>query len=96
MEFESVKVDGGMVNNNLLMQFQSDILDKTILSQDINEITSLGAGAASYIYANGYPIEKMNDYFSSSKSWSPNVSNDYRNKLLKSWNKAIEKSKNWL
>ncbi len=96
MEFESVKVDGGMVNNNLLMQFQSDILDKTILSQDINEITSLGAGVASYIYANGYPIEKMNDYFSSSKSWSPNVSNDYRNKLLKSWNKAIEKSKNWL
>ena len=96
MEFESVKVDGGMVNNNLLMQFQSDILDKTILSQDINEITSLGAGAASYIYANGYPIEKMNDYFSSSKSWSPNVSNDYRNKLLKSWNKAIEKSKKWL
>ena len=96
MEFESVKVDGGMVNNNLLMQFQSDILDKTILSQDINEITSLGAGAASYIYANGYPIEKMNDYFSSSKSWSPNVTNDYRNKLLISWNKAIEKSKNWL
>ena len=96
MEFESVKVDGGMVNNNLLMQFQSDILDKTILSQNINEITSLGAGVASYIYANGYPIEKMNDYFSSSKSWSPNVSNDYRNKLLKSWNKAIEKSKNWL
>ena len=96
MEFESVKVDGGMVNNNLLMQFQSDILDKTILSQDINEITALGAGVASYIYANGYPIEKMNDYFSSSKSWSPNVSNDYRNKLLKSWNKAIEKSKNWL
>ena len=96
MEFESVKVDGGMVNNNLLMQFQSDILDKTILSQDINEITSLGAGVASYIYANGYPIEKMNDYFSSSKSWSPNVSNDYRNKLLKSWNKAIEKSKKWL
>ena len=96
MEFESVKVDGGMVNNNLLMQFQSDILDKTILSQNINEITSLGAGAASYIYANGFPIEKMNDYFSSSKSWSPNVSNDYRNKLFKSWNKAIEKSKNWL
>ena len=96
MEFESVKVDGGMVNNNLLMQFQSDILDKTILSQDINEITALGAGVASYIYANGYPIEKMNDYFSSSKSWSPNVSNDYRNKLLKSWNKAIEKSKKWL
>ena len=96
MEFESVKVDGGMVNNNLLMQFQSDILDKTILSQDINEITSLGAGAASYIYANGYPVEKMNDYISSSKSWSPNVTNDYRNKLLISWNKAIEKSKNWL
>ena len=50
IEFQNIKVDGGMVENNLLMQFQSDILNKPVMSQNINEITSLGVGVASYLY----------------------------------------------
>ena len=46
MKFEEVKVDGGMIENNLLMQFQADILDKKIVAQPINEITAFGAAAA--------------------------------------------------
>ena len=41
---------GEWLQNNLLMQFQSDILDKSIHSQEINEITALGVGVASYLY----------------------------------------------
>ena len=95
-KFENLKVDGGMVDNNLLMQFQSDILGKSILSQEINEITALGVGVASYLYVMDLPISSMSDYITSSKTWNPNMSNETRVNSLKSWHKAIEKSKNWL
>ncbi len=96
IEFENIKVDGGMVENNLLMQFQSDILNKSIMSQNINEITSLGVGVASYIYIKKLPIEEMGKFFSTEKTWSPNMNNDSRIKTLSLWYKAIERSKNWL
>ena len=96
IEFENIKVDGGMVENNLLMQFQSDILNKSVMSQNINEITSLGVGVASYIYIKKLPIEEMGKYFSTEKTWSPNMNNDSRIKTLTLWYKAIERSKNWL
>jgi len=95
-KFENLKVDGGMVDNNLLMQFQSDILGMSIHSQEINEITALGVGVASYLYAMDLPISSMSDYITSSKTWNPNMSNETRVKFLKSWHKAIEKAKNWL
>ncbi len=96
IEFQNIKVDGGMVGNNLLMQFQSDILNKPVMSQNINEITSLGVGVASYIYFKKLPIEEMGNYFSTAKTWSPNMNNDSRVKTLSLWYKAIERSKHWL
>ncbi len=96
IEFQNLKVDGGMVSNNLLMQFQSDILNKTIISQDINEITALGAGIASYIFIKNLNIESVGELISTSKTWNPNMSNEFRENLLTSWFKAIEKSKHWL
>ena len=95
-KFENLKVDGGMVDNNLLMQFQSDILGKSIHSQEINEITALGVGLASYLYVMDLPISAMSDYITSSKTWNPNMSNETRINFLNSWHKAIEKAKNWL
>ena len=96
IEFQNIKVDGGMVENNLLMQFQSDILNKPVMSQNINEITSLGVGVASYLYFKKLPIEELDNYFSTAKTWSPNMNNDSRIKTLSLWYKAIERSKHWL
>ena len=96
IEFQNLKVDGGMVSNNLLMQFQSDILNKTIISQEINEITALGAGVASFIFAENLSIENVGDFISTSKTWNPNMSNDSRENLISSWFKAIKKTKHWL
>ena len=93
IEFQNIKVDGGMVENNLLMQFQSDILNKPVMSQNINEITSLGVGVASYLYFKKLPIEELGNYFSAAKTWSPNMDNDSRIKTLSLWYKAIERSK---
>ena len=96
IEFQNIKVDGGMVENNLLMQFQSDILNKPVMSQNINEITSLGVGVASYLYFKKLPIDELGNYFSTAETWSPNMSNDSRIKTLSLWYKAIERSKHWL
>ena len=93
--FESVNVDGGMVVNNLLMQFQSDIFNKKVISQEINEITALGAGAASFLFINNLPLENMNTFITQSKTWNPNIDSKQREQYLNKWNKAINKSKQW-
>ena len=95
MTFESVNVDGGMVVNNLLMQFQSDIFNKKVISQEINEITALGAGAASFLFINNLPLENMNSFITQSKTWNPNIDSKQREQYLNKWNKAINKSKQW-
>ena len=95
IKFDSVSVDGGMVVNNLLMQFQSDIFDKKVISQKINEITALGVGAAGYLFINNLPLENMNSFISQSKTWNPNMDSKQRKHYLNKWIKAINKSKQW-
>ena len=94
--FDSVKVDGGMVENNLLMQFQSDIFNKKVISQELNEITALGAGAASYLFLNELPLENMNEYITQSSTWNPNMDTNQRKHYISKWNKAISKAKQWI
>ena len=93
--FESVNVDGGMVENNLLMQFQSDIFNKKVISQEINEITALGAGAASFLFVNKLHLKTMSSLISQSKSWNPNIDTKQRELYISKWNKAISKAKQW-
>ena len=94
--FDSVKVDGGMVENNLLMQFQSDIFNKKVISQELNEITALGAGAASYLFLNELPLENMHEYITQSSTWNPNMDTNQRTHYISKWNKAISKAKQWI
>ena len=95
VRFEVIKVDGGMINNNLLMQFQSDIFDRVVSSQKVQEITALGVAAASYIFQNNLPLSTMSKVISNSTAWNPNMDQQLRDKYIKKWNKAIEKSKQW-
>jgi glycerol kinase len=94
--FTEVKVDGGMVVNNLLMQFQADIFDKNVISKELQEITAYGAGIASYIVINDIKIEELEINQKISKSWTPNINTEKRNSYLDNWTKAVEKSKNWI
>ena len=94
--FDSVKVDGGMVENNLLMQFQSDIFNKKVISQELNEITALGAGAASYLFLNELPLDNMHEYITQSSTWNPNMDTNQRTHYISKWNKAISKAKQWI
>ena len=94
--FNELKVDGGMVENNLLMQFQADILNKNIVAREIKEITAYGAALASYIFLNKININEVDIKFNKPSSWAPNMNTEIRKNHLTKWNKAIERSKKWI
>jgi glycerol kinase len=91
-----LKVDGGMVLNQLLMQFQSDILNVPIIRPKVIETTALGAAYAAGL-ATGFwnDIQDLKVNWSEEKRWLPSMSEENRERLYSKWKKAIEKSLNW-
>ncbi|MCK4768049.1 MAG: glycerol kinase, partial [Desulfobacula sp.] len=92
-----LKVDGGMVLNELLMQFQSDILNVPIIRPTIIETTALGAAYAAGL-ATGFwnSTQALKTNWSEDKRWLPSMSQKNRDDLYSKWKKAIEKSFNWV
>lgn len=92
-----LKVDGGMVHNELLMQFQADILGVDVVRPVITETTALGAafaaGLATGVWAN---TDELRALWQEDKRWSPNMPQAERDRLLRSWKKAVTKSMNWV
>ena len=84
-----------MVDNNLLMQFQSDISSLQIQAPHIKEVTAFGAGLASYVYIKKTELKDIPST-KSSQNWNTNMSIESRNLYISKWNKAIEKAKNWI
>src|SRR5699024_6211494 len=86
-----LRVDGGAVSNNLLMQFQSDLLQVPVDRSKINETTALGAA-----YLAGLAIgfwkdhSEISSYWKKDKVFEPTMDISTRNKLYKGWQKAIE------
>jgi glycerol kinase len=91
-----LRVDGGMVVNELLMQFQSDILDAQVVRPIITETTALGAAYAAGL-ATGYwrNIDDLKRNWGIEKTWSPQMSKAQRGDLYASWQKAVTRSYNW-
>ena len=96
LEINSLKVDGGAVANNFLMQFQSDILNVDVLRPEITETTALGAaylaGLSVGFWKNKEEIQKN---WRLNQKFTPNLSKELRNKYYKYWKKAVEKAKKW-
>jgi glycerol kinase len=96
IELQSLKVDGGMVVNDLLMQFQSDILNVPVTRPRVAETTSLGAA-----YAAGLAIgfwksqDELRSNWAADKTWIPSMDSEKRNKLFSGWKKAITRSFDW-
>lgn len=93
---KSLKVDGGASANNFLMQFQADILDTPVIKPECIETTALGAA-----YLSGLAVgfwkdrEEIKKNWALSKTFTPNMKKDYREKLLKGWHKAVGRSFAW-
>ena len=94
---QELRVDGGMVANELLMQFQADILDAPVVRPKISETTALGAAYAAGL-AVGYwsSAEEIKTNWAVDKTWTPAMDDTERQKLYASWQKAVTRSFDWV
>ncbi len=92
----SLRVDGGMVVNELLMQFQSDLVKVPVVRPSMIETTALGAAYAAGL-AVGYwkDLNDLKQNWGIDKTWTPNMEAAKREKLIKYWKKAVTRSFDW-
>jgi glycerol kinase len=97
VELKSLKVDGGMVYNELLMQFQSDILGVPVIRPVVSETTALGSAYAAGIAVKFWnDLEDLRQNWKVSKTWDPDMETARRAKLYKGWKKAVQRTMNWV
>jgi glycerol kinase len=91
-----LRVDGGATVNNALMQFQSDILNCKVVRPKITETTALGAAYLAGL-AVGYwkNIGEIQQQWQVDQNFSPSLSEEKRNELLKGWQRAVKASISW-
>jgi glycerol kinase len=96
VELKKLKADGGMVANNLLMQFQSDILDVPVVRPKVAETTCLGAAYAAGI-ASGYwsGREDLYNNWEEDITWYPDMDRAVRDKGYAGWKKAVTRTLDW-
>ncbi|MGH6609893.1 MAG: FGGY family carbohydrate kinase, partial [Burkholderiaceae bacterium] len=97
IKLSELRVDGGMVVNELLMQFQADILDTPVVRPKVTETTALGAAYAAGL-ATGYwkSTEDLKRNWGIARTWTPRMSKAQRGKLYESWQKAVTRSFGWI
>jgi glycerol kinase len=96
IELKGVRVDGGMVGNELLMQFQSDILNREVVLPVVQETTALGAAYAAGLATGFYSgTEELRAKWKSDRVWKPQMASADREKLYRSWKKAVTRSFDW-
>ena len=93
----SLRTDGGMVENELLMQFQSDILNIPVLRPVIKETTALGAAYAAGLAVNFYNhLEDLRQNWAVDRTWEPRMDAEQRESLYHGWKKAVTRSFDWV
>ncbi|RLC89760.1 MAG: glycerol kinase, partial [Chloroflexi bacterium] len=94
---KALKVDGGMVFNELLMQFQSDILGVPVVRPQVAETTALGSA-----YASGLAVgfwnntDELRKNWGIDKTWKPKMDAETRAELYKYWLKAVTRTFDWV
>lgn len=94
---QSVRVDGGMVANDLLMQFQADILHREVVRPVIQETTALGAAYAAGLAVKFFSgLEELRANWAVDRTWKPNLAETEREQMYKLWKKAVTRSFDWI
>ncbi|WP_373499704.1 glycerol kinase GlpK [Desulfococcus sp.] len=92
-----LKVDGGMVTNELLMAFQADILNVPVIRPRISETTALGAAYAAGLAVGFWPdLDSLRRNWSEDRTWRPTMDADAREFLYRQWKKAVERTFDWV
>ena len=93
---EVLRVDGGMVRNDLLMQFQSDILDRPVVRPVVQETTALGASYAAGLAVGFFESpEELVHHWAADRRWNPAMDEARREHLYRFWKKAVTRSFDW-
>lgn len=93
----SLRVDGGMVANELLMQFQADILNREVVRPVIQETTALGAAYAAGLAAKFFTgPEELRAKWAVDRTWKPCLAETERERLYRTWKKAVTRSFDWM
>ena len=97
VDLTALKVDGGMVVNETLMQFQADILGVPVIRPVVAETTALGAAYAAGL-AVGFWVREddIRTNWAEDKRWEPNMDEALRAKLYRKWKKAVTKTFDWV
>jgi glycerol kinase len=94
---KALKVDGGMVFNELLMQFQSDILGVPVIRPTVAETTALGAAYAAGLAVGFWgKVDDLRANWGKDKEWKPKMSEAEREKIYKGWKKAVTRTFDWV
>jgi glycerol kinase len=97
VDLSQLKVDGGMVVNETLMQFQADILGVPVIRPKIAETTALGAAYAAGLAVGFWDnLDDLRTNWEQDKSWSPDMDSGDRAKLYSGWKKAVSRTLNWI
>ncbi len=95
--FSELRVDGGMTGNDLLMQFQADVLDVPVIRPKVTETTALGAAYAAGL-AEGYweNRDELRERWEEDKRWEPDMDSDVRDREFARWQKAVQRTLDWV
>jgi glycerol kinase len=93
---KALRVDGGAVVNNLLMQFQADILGVPVQRPKVAETTALGAAYLAGLAVDFWSSQQeLAEHWAIDRTFEPKMSKDQRDKLYSDWKRAVERSRNW-
>ncbi|HTC79711.1 MAG TPA: FGGY-family carbohydrate kinase, partial [Terriglobales bacterium] len=89
--------DGGMVANELLMQFQADILNREVVRPVIQETTALGAAYVAGLAMKFFSgLEELRANWAVDRTWTPHLAETEREQLYRQWKKAVTRSFDWM
>jgi glycerol kinase len=97
IELKSLKVDGGMVANDLLMQMQADILGRPVVRPTVAETTSLGAAYAAGLAIGLFDsLDDLRTHWQVDRTWDPVLDAAARDAMYQGWLRAVERSLGWI
>lgn len=93
----ALKVDGGMVNNELLMQFQADVLGVPVIRPTFTDTTALGAAYAAGLAVGFWSgLDELRANWGQDKVWTPTMSAPVREKQYHDWKRAVTRTFGWV
>lgn len=97
VKLSALKVDGGMVVNELLMQFQADMLGVPVIRPKVNETTALGTAYAAGLAVGFWKdLDELRHHWQIARQWQPQMDTEKRERLYAGWKKAVTRTFDWV